>query len=413
MRTIELLTGGIVLATYAGVAVGRVPGLRMNRATIALVGAAALVAIGAINERQAYAALDIGTVLLLAAMMVINANLRMAGFFTLVSKWVLRLARTPRSLLALVIFASGILSAIFLNDPVCLLFTPLIVDICLRLRRDPLPYLIGLGAAANIGSVATITGNPQNLIIGQASRIPFLTFLLHLGPLALAGLAICWGVIVLVYRREFTAAALILPPEDAPNGNGHGAGIYMPLLRRTMIVVLGLMIAFLIGLPIVSSACIAAGLLLVSRLRPNKLLAIDWELLAFFGGMFIITRAIEATGLSEQLFHAVAPLIQGGVAPLSLTTGALSNIVSNVPAVLLLRPEIGSLPNAQQAWLTLAMSSTLSGNLTLLGSAATLIVAEVAARHGVRIGFVEFLRVGVPVTVLTMLAGIIWLTLVG
>lgn len=414
MRTIELLTGGIVLATYAGVAVGRVPGLRMNRATIALVGAAALVAIGAINERQAYAALDIGTVLLLAAMMVINANLRMAGFFTLVSKWVLRLARTPRSLLALVIFASGILSAIFLNDPVCLLFTPLVVDICLRLRRDPLPYLIGLGAAANIGSVATITGNPQNLIIGQASRIPFLTFLLHLGPLALAGLAICWGVIVLVYRREFTAAALTLPPEDAPDVNdGHSAGIYMPLLRRTMIVVLGLMIAFLAGLPIVSSACIAAGLLLVSRLRPNKLLAIDWELLAFFGGMFIITGAIEATGLSEQLFQAVAPLIQGGVAPLSLTTGALSNIVSNVPAVLLLRPEIGSLPNAQQAWLTLAMSSTLSGNLTLLGSAATLIVAEIAARHGVRIGFVEFLRVGVPVTMLTMLAGITWLTLVG
>jgi Na+/H+ antiporter NhaD/arsenite permease-like protein len=415
MQVIELLTGSIVLATYAGVAVGRVPGLKMNRATIALVGAAALVAIGAISERQAYAALDIGTVLLLAAMMVINANLRMAGFFTLVSEWVVRLARTSRSLLALVIFASGLLSAIFLNDPVCLLFTPLVVDICLRLKRDPLPYLIGLGAAANIGSVATITGNPQNLIIGQASQIPFLTFLLHLGPLALVGLAICWGVIVLVYRQEFTGTALIPPPSDAPDAVGSGTGrggLYAPLLNRTMMVVLGLMIAFLVGLPIVSSACIAAGLLLVSRLRPNKLLAIDWELLAFFGGMFIITGAIEATGLSEQLFQAVAPLIQGGVAPLSLTTGALSNIVSNVPAVLLLRPEIGDLPNAQQAWLTLAMSSTLSGNLTLLGSAATLIVAEVAARRGVRIGFMEFLRVGVPVTLLTMLLGIIWLTLV-
>ncbi|MBL8162031.1 MAG: anion transporter [Anaerolineae bacterium] len=416
MQTIELLTGGIVLATYAGVAVGRVPGLKMNRATIALVGAAALIAIGAINERQAYAALDIGTVLLLAAMMVINANLRMAGFFTLVSDWVVRLARTPRTLLALVIFASGVLSAIFLNDPVCLLFTPLVIDICLRLKRDPLPYLIGLGTAANIGSVATITGNPQNLIIGQASQIPFLTFLLYLGPLALVGLAICWGVIVLAYRQEFTATSLALPPDGAPktatNGNGRSA-IYAPLLRRTMLVVIGLMIAFLVGLPIVSSAGIAAGLLLVSRLRPNKLLAIDWELLAFFGGMFIITGAIEATGLSEQIFQAVAPLIQGGVAPLSLTTGVLSNIVSNVPAVLLLRPEIGSLPNAQQAWLTLAMSSTLSGNLTLLGSAATLIVAEVAARRGIRIGFVEFLRVGIPITVMTLLVGIVWLMLVG
>jgi Na+/H+ antiporter NhaD/arsenite permease-like protein len=402
------LTAAIVVGTYTGVAIGRVPGLRMNRATITLVGAAALIATGAIREQQAYAAIDTGTVLLLAAMMVLNANLRMAGFFAEVTNWVLRLAKTPRILLALVVFTSGILSAIFLNDPVCILFTPLVIDLTQRLRRDPLPYLIGLGAAANVGSTATITGNPQNLIIGQASGIPYLTFLAYLGPVALAGLSVTWIIIITLYREEFQRPfdMGIADELDMPR-------TYPPLLSRTLLVVLGLMVAFLSGLPIVSSACIAAGLLLVSRLRPNKLLAIDWELLAFFGGLFIVTGAIEVSGLSKQLFQAAGPLLTGDVTLLSLTTGILSNIVSNVPAVLLLRPEIVNLPNPQQAWLTLAMSSTLAGNFTLLGSAATLIVAEIAAGRGIRLTFTAFLKAGVPITVLTMAIGILWLSWLG
>lgn len=409
MQPILIITAIVVLATYAGVAVGRIPGLRMNRATIALVGAAILIVIGAINEEEALTALDMGTILLLAAMMVINANLRMAGFFNVVSSSVLRLAKTPRLFLALVIAASGVLSAIFLNDPVCILFTPLVIELCLKLKRDPIPYLVGLATAANVGSTATITGNPQNLIIGQASGIPFLTFLAHLGPVALIGLAICWVVIVVVYPTEFKR------PFEANLGSEEDAKAmtYPPLLNRTLIVVVGLMVAFLGGLPIVSSACVAAGLLLVSRIRPAKLLAIDWDLLAFFAGLFIVTGAIEVTGLSKQLFEAVAPLIRGGVPALSLTTGVLSNIVSNVPAVLLLRPEIGTLPNAQQAWLTLAMSSTLAGNFTLLGSAATLIVAEVAAVRGVKLGFMAYLKAGIPITILTLIVGILWLMAFG
>ncbi len=408
MISSTFLTAAIILGTYVGVAVGRVPGLRMNRATIALVGAAALIATGAIREQQAYAAIDMGTVLLLAAMMVLNANLRMAGFFSDVTNRVLRLAKTPRVLLALVVFTSGILSAVFLNDPVYILFTPLVIDLTQRLRRDPLPYLIGLGAAANVGSTATITGNPQNLIIGQASGISYLTFVAYLGPVALIGLFITWAVIVSLCREEFRR------PFDTGVSDGLDTPrIYPPLLNRTLLVVLGLMTAFLSGLPVVSSACIAAGLLLVSRLRPNKLLAIDWELLAFFGGLFIVTGAIEVSGLSEQLFQTVAPLVNGGVALLSLTTGVLSNIVSNVPAVLLLRPEIGNLPNPQQAWLTLAMSSTLAGNFTLLGSAATLIVAEIAAGRGIRLTFTAFLKAGIPITILTMVIGILWLSWLG
>lgn len=399
-----ILTVAIVLMTYAGVAIGSVPRLRMNRATIALVGAATLIAVGAIQEDEAIASLDIGTILLLAAMMVINANLRLSGFFELVGGRVLDYSKSPRMLLALVILAAGVLSALFLNDTICLLFTPLVVDLTTRLKRDPIPYLIGLATATNVGSTATITGNPQNLIIGQASGISYLAFLTHLAPVALMGMAVCWVVIVLVFPHEFRGR-LPLAEVESPQ-------IFPPLLWRTIAVVAGLLLAFLVGLPIVSSACVAAGLLLISRIRPHKLLDIDWGLLAFFGGLFVVTGTIEVTGLSEDLFEAISPVIRGGVGPLSVATAALSNVISNVPAVLLLRSEMEALANPQQGWLTLAMSSTLAGNLTLLGSAANLIVAEMAATRGVKLTFMAYLRAGVPITLITIALGVLWLSLV-
>lgn len=394
----------IILAVYAAIAIGSVPRLRMNRATIALVGAALLVLVGALNEEEAIHALDMGTILLLGAMMVINVNLRLAGFFRFVGSRTLRLARSPRMLLALTIGSAGVLSAIFLNDPICLMLTPLVVDLTRRLERDPLPYLVGLATAANVGSVATITGNPQNIIIGQASGIPYLTFLAYLGPVALLGLVICWGVIVLAYPAEFRTplGTATLPPPRTFN----------PLLRRVLLLVGALMVAFLAGVPVVTAACIAAGALLISRLRPAKLLDLDWDLLAFFAGLFVITGAIEATGLSAALYEIFAPIFEGGVAAFSVATGVLSNIVSNVPAVLLLRAQIPAFPNPEQAWLTLAMASTLAGNFTLLGSAATLIVAEVARPYGATLSFIAFLRAGIPITLLTMIAGVLWLQLV-
>lgn len=394
----------IIILTYVFIALGGVPRLRMSRATIALVGAAALVLIGAISEEQAFDAIDMGTLLLLGAMMVININLRLAGFFRFVASQTLRRARSPRVLLALVIFSSGVLSALFLNDTICLMLTPLIADLTLRLRRDPLPYLIGLATATNVGSVATITGNPQNIIIGQSSGIPYVDFMLYLAPVALVGLVICWGVIVLLYPAEFSTplqTAELPPPRP-----------YTPLLARTLVVVVGLVVAFLAGAPIVTAACVAAAALLVSRLRPARLLALDWDLLALFAGLFVVTGTIEITGLSDTLFNAAAPLLRAGIAPFSLIVGVLSNIVSNVPAVLLMRPQIDSFANPQQTWLTLAMASTLAGNFTLLGSAATLIVAELAALQGIRLSFGAFFKAGVLITILTMLVGIVWLSAV-
>jgi Na+/H+ antiporter NhaD/arsenite permease-like protein len=285
------------------------------------------------------------------------------------------------------------------------MLTPLLVDITARLKRNPLPYLIGLGVATNVGSVATITGNPQNIIIGQSSKIPFVTFAMYLAPVALVGLLICWLVLVLIYREEFTGNPL--PEADLPPPRP-----YTPLLARS-IGVIGLMLAgFLLGAPVVTCACLAAGALLISRVRPGKLLDIDWELLVMFAGLFVVTGAIEVTGLSESLFQAAAPLLKSGIAQFSIVVGVLSNVVSNVPAVLLLRPQIPAFENPQQTWLVLAMASTLAGNFTLLGSAATLIVAELAALKGVKMGFIEFLKAGIPITILTMLAGIVWLMIV-
>lgn len=400
----QVITAIIVILIYAAIAVGEVPRLRMNRATIALVGAAVLVAIGAISEEEAFAAVDLGTIFLLGAMMVVNVNLRLAGFFRFVGGRALRIARTPRALLAMVILSAGLLSALFLNDPICLMLTPLVIDITARLGRNPIPYLVGLATAANVGSVATITGNPQNLIIGQSSGIPYLTFLAYLGPVALIGLVICWIVIVLVYPAEFSGSlpTVALPPPRT----------YTPLLGRVMLIVTGLMFAFLAGVPIVTAACVAAALLLISRIHPHKLLALDWDLLAFFAGLFVVTGAIESSGLSEQLFAWFSPILESGIAAFSIVTGVLSNIISNVPAVLLLRPEIAAFADPQQTWLALAMSSTLAGNFTLLGSAATLIVAEVARVQGAELTFRAYLRAGVPITILTMLAGIVWLSFV-
>lgn len=401
----QLITLAIVVMTYAAIAIGKAPRLRMNRATIALVGAAALVAVGSLTQEQAFDAIDLGTLVLLGAMMVININLRLSGFFGLVTLRVVQVARTPRVLLALIIVAAGVLSAIFLNDTICLMMTPLVVELMLRLKRNPIPYLIGLATATNVGSVATITGNPQNIVIGQASGIPYVTFLAYLAPVALLGMAVCWVVIVLLFWQEFRGT---LPVVELPAVN-----TYPPLLKRSLLVVIGLMIAFLLGAPVATAAAVAAGLLLVSRVRPAKLLAIDWGLLAFFAGLFVVTGAIEVSGISEALFSAFSPVIHGGVASLTAATVVLSNVVSNVPAVLLLRPEIAAMPDPQLGWLTLAMASTLAGNLTLLGSAANLIVAELAAERGVRLDFMTYLRAGVPITLLTLAIGVVWLNLVG
>ncbi|GAB4244400.1 MAG: anion transporter [Acidobacteriota bacterium] len=394
----------IILGTVAGVAVGRYPWVRMNRATIALVGATALVLTGALSLEKAYEAVDLDTVTLLLAMMILNANLRLSGFFQLVSRWIVQRARTPRRLLAWIIGASGLLSAILLNDTIVLMFTPLVLDVTRSLRRNPVPYLIGLVTSANIGSAATIVGNPQNMIIGMASDISFLEFTAALFIPAALSLLLAWLVVTLAYRREFSGERLepTVPARFRP---------YRPLLYKSLAATGVLIFLFLLGLPAPLAALAAASILLVTRrLKPERVfLEVDWSLLVFFAGLFVVSGAAEEAGFVALLFQYAEPVARLGTPALAAVALVLSNLISNVPAVLLFRPLIPSFPDPTEAWLTLALATTFAGNLTLLGSVANLIVAETARRRGVHLGFFEYLRCGVPLTFGSIALGVLWL----
>ena len=406
--------GLLIAVTLVGVAVGRYPWLRMNRATIALAGAVALVAVGAIPLERAFAAIDLPTLTLLFGMMIINANFRLSGFFRLVGGWIVRHAVTPRALLALAILVSGVLSALFLNDTIVLMFTPLVLEITFALRRNPVPYLVGLVSAANIGSTATITGNPQNMLIGVSSGISFNRFLVELAPVALVGLGVAWGVLVLTYRDEFRKGDRLRAADRGSGGFLAGIAVrpLRPVLSKSLAATALMLAAFVAGVPVPLAAMGAAALLLVTRrLKPERVFReVDFSLLVFFAGLFVVTAALETTGLSQRMFAVARPLAERGVPALAAVSVVLSNLVSNVPAVLLFRPLVPSFPDPETAWLTLAMATTLAGNLTLLGSVANLIVAEQARAHGVHLGFLEYLKAGIPITLLTLLVGVAWLT---
>lgn len=392
----------IVAATIVGVAAGRWPLLRADRTTVTLIGAALLLAVGALSLEQAFAGVDLGTILLLFSMMVLNGCLYLAGFFGAVARRLVRVAHSPRALLGLIVAASGLLSALFLNDTVVLMLTPIVLETTIALRRNPVPYLLGVAVAANVGSAATITGNPQNIIIGSRSGIPYGSFAAALAPTAMVGLVICWAIILVVYRDEFRAARLDLP--DLPP-----VRVFQPLLRKTALVVSLMLALFLVGAPVPLAAFVAAAALMATRrLRPERIFkTIDWPLLVFFAALFVVIHSLEVQGLTDRLFTLLAPLAQAGLVPFGLVTVALSNLISNVPAVLLLTALIPAFPDPQRAWLMLAATATLAGNLTLLGSVANLIMAELAGRWGVRITFQAYLRVGLPVTILTLLVALL------
>ncbi|MDZ7330755.1 MAG: anion transporter [candidate division KSB1 bacterium] len=393
----------VILLTLAGVAIGRYPGLRMNRATIVLVGSTALIILGAISLDQAYQAIDLNTIVLLFSMMVLNINLRLAGFFGLVVHRVARFAKNTKQLLFLVIMSSGMLSALFLNDTVVIMFTPLVLEMTTALKRNPIPYLMGLATAANVGSTATIIGNPQNMLIGMASGISFISFAWYLTPVAIAGLLVVYAVIITVYRDEFNGQKLNYQISDRPR-------IFKPLLYKSTIALALMLAAFVVGAKIPLAALGAASLLLITRrIKPQRVFGeLDWGLLVFFSGLFIVTHAIETSGLGVYLFDQARPLLDQGLAPLTIVSALLSNIISNVPAVLLFRPIMGSLADPNIAWLTLAMATTFAGNLTLLGSVANLIVAETAKSRGIHLSFQEYLKAGLPITIITLTIGVFW-----
>jgi Na+/H+ antiporter NhaD/arsenite permease-like protein len=399
--TRELIAGGIFLATYFVFAVGTLPGFRIDRTGAAIIGAGLVVVTGVLPLPQAVAAVDVPTLVLLFGMMIVAAYLDLSGFFGLVTAWAIGRARSPLGLLVAVIASAGVLSAFFVNDVVCLVLTPLVIQIVRSLGLRPVPYLIALATASNLGSVATITGNPQNMIVGSLSGIPYGAFLAALGPVAVIGLGLDGLIIAWVYRREL---ARPLPERPHPPR----VTVHRAVLVKSLIVTGGMLGAFFAGYPVAPAALgAAAALLITRRVRPTRVYGeIDFGLLVLFCGLFIVIGAVEATGLADGAFRLARRLALDR--PLVLSTAALllSNLVSNVPAVLLFKSVIPTFAAPREAWLVLAMASTLAGNLTLVGSVANLIVAESARGEGVTLGFGEYVRVGAPLTVASIAAGL-------
>jgi Na+/H+ antiporter NhaD/arsenite permease-like protein len=401
-RTIAL---GIFVASYIGLGLGRVPGFRVDRTGVAIIGGALMVLTGVLPWNDAVLAVDARTLVLLFGMMIVAVYLRLSGFFSLVALGTIRRAKTPRSLLAAVIAATGVLSALFVNDVVCLVLAPLVVGMTRRLSLPPVPYLVALATAANVGSVATLTGNPQNMLVGSSSHLSYLGFLLREGPIALLGLVVVFVVVWLVYRRELPEALTDLGDKDR-------VSVHYPLLLKTVAAVGVMLIAFLAGVPMALVAIGGAAYSLFTRqVKPEKVYReVNWQLLVLFVGLFVLTGGIEQAGLVEGLVGWADAVGLHRPVILTVATAVLSNLVSNVPAVLLLKPLIPSFGEPDRGWLILAMASTLAGNLTILGSVANLIVVEVAREARVEIGFFEYCRVGIPLTGITLLLG--WLILI-
>ncbi|NAZ30768.1 MAG: anion transporter [Caldimicrobium sp.] len=393
----------IFLLTYILMALGQPPLFRIDRTGAAIIGASCMIIFDVLSVYEAYEAIDYKTILILFGMMILIANLRLSGFFNIILNFLANRIQSPIFLLYLLIFSSGILSAFFINDTICLIFTPFILDLTKRLKLNPKPYLLALCMSANIGSVATITGNPQNIIIGAASGIPYSTFFIKLFPVALVGLLICALLLQWFYKKEL-AVSVTKTPELRYRYN-------KPLVIKSSLLALLTVLLFFLNSPMeVVSIGVGSFLLITRRIKPEKVYnLINFRLLILFIGLFIVIKGFEKSAFFNEMVEAFRDFVK---TPLSLvfSCALLSNIVSNVPAVLIFKPLIVNWFNTENAWLYLALASTFAGNLTILGSVANIIVIEGASSR-VKIGFLEYLKVGLPLTVLSLMAGVIILSL--
>jgi Na+/H+ antiporter NhaD/arsenite permease-like protein len=392
----------IFVASYLVFALGKFPGLKIDRPGAAIIGAVGMVAFRIVQPADALRFIDFPTLVLLFSMMLIVGTLHLVGFFEWNAEMVLRRLK-PSRLLPAVVFTSGVLSAFFVNDIVCLVMVPFILSITRRLGLKPVPYLLAVATASNIGSVASITGNPQNILIGSFSHIGYRDFLLRLGPVAVVGLLLDWLVLHWTHMRkvqhvEEVNDGIPLPPLD------------LSRLTKPVIVVTAVVIAFFAGVPPAMAAALGAAALLITRtLEPRKLYdEVDWGLLVFFVGLFLIVGGAENAGIVGELLGMAEHLNLHRLGAFTVAVSLLSNIVSNVPAVMLLKSLAPKFPNPHTAWLALAMASTLAGNLTITGSIANIIVVE-SAKPETKIGFWEYFRVGLPITVMTLVLGWAWL----
>lgn len=394
----------VFLVVYLGMFLGGLPGLALDRTGVALLGAIALVAAGRTTVAAAWGAIDVSTIALLLGLMIVSAQFRLGGFYTALTRRLGTQAGSPETLLAWVVVAAGVLSAVLANDIVCLAVAPVLVETCTRRRLDPVPFLLALACASNVGSAGTLIGNPQNMLIGQTLQLSFARYLVDGGVPALLGLVVVWLVIARGYKGRWAGTLEV-------------RNIQAPVFDRWqtlkgVAVVAALVVAFLTApFPREVVALSAAGLLLISRrMASHDMLGlVDWRLLVFFAGLFIVNDAMLRSG---GIDHLVALARDRGIPiadprVLFAVTVGLSNIVSNVPAVMLLLPA----STHELSGPILALASTLAGNLLIVGSIANIIVVDQAARLDVRIDWRTHARVGVPVTLVTLGLAAAWLWL--
>jgi len=364
-----------------------------------------MVTIGGLPLHDAYAAIDLDVMVFLLGVLLLTGYLEAGGFFEWAAGHIVVRAHSAHALLGVVVAMSGLLSAFFVNDTICLVLTPLMLAVLRPLGLRPLPFLLAIALGSNVGSAMTPTGNPQNMLIGVASGIHFARFIASLALPSLGGLLIVYGVLIVVHRADLTADL----PRDIAMPE---VPFDRPLVIRSLIVFAGALVGWLAGasLPLVAISA-AAILLAIAQRDPTEPFAkVEWSLLLFFGALFVVMRGARDLPLVASLTSAAGAQLHGARLHDAIVTSAamvgLSNLLSNVPAVILWLPVVPRVVDPTFTWLVMAMSSTFAGNLTLLGSMANLIVAERAESRGARIGFVDYLKVGVPVTLLTVSLGI-------
>jgi Na+/H+ antiporter NhaD/arsenite permease-like protein len=400
----------VFVATYVLIAFRRLSVLPIGRPAGALAGACAMVGLASIDPRwgiaprEAFAAVEPNTIGLLLGMMLITAALAEAGFFELAAGWLVARRPSPVRLLYGVTIGAGLLSAVLVNDPVCVLLAPVVDATARRARLQRVPYLLALAMGANAGSAMTLAGNPQNMLVAHLSGIPYRSYLVHAGPAGLVALLVSAAVLHLLFRKRL--ASTNEAPPSVPRAAASGRD-----LRLAMAIVVAVSIAFLAGANLAFTALTGAAALMLVRARdPGVLFSrVSWTVLVFFGALFIVAAAFQRTGLVEAALASTRPYLpRGPAASIAALSGILTvgcQVVSNVPFILLAEPWIKTLPDPTLAWTVTAVASTLAGNLTLLGSVANIIVIETAGAEE-EIGFWTYLRAGLPVTIASMIAAI-------
>jgi len=397
----------LFIITYAGIALGKIPGFVVDRVGIALLGAIGMVAFGVVTTEEAVRSIDLPTILLLYSLMIVSAQLRLGGFYTWFASKILSLLDRPKLFLLVSMLTSAFLSAILANDIVCFAFTPVLALALIQTGLNPVPFLIGLAVSSNIGSAATIIGNPQNMLIGQVGQLEFNKFLLWCSPPSVIALVGSYLIIVCIYRNSLYT--------DTPKRDFEGKKLWPPFdgwqTAKGIMAVCILVPLFFSSIPREVSAIVISGVLLCSRkLKTRDILGlVDWHLITLFCALFVVIHGLSH---GDYLNIVVRKLTQAGVDlhNLPMLTGisaVLSNLFSNVPATMLLVRFLD--PQTPVAWYTLAAATTFAGNLFLLGSIANLIVIEQALSFGVIITFRQHAVVGIPVTLMSLAILVLWI----